>query len=42
MSEYDKKLSESVQFKQLKKFVNEKNALVVDLKKKLSQYEEGK
>lgn len=38
-SEFEKKLSESTQFKQLKKFLNEKNALVADLRKKLSVYE---
>lgn len=38
-SEFEKKLSESTQFKQLKKFLNEKNALVAELRKKLSVYE---
>lgn len=42
MNEYDKKLSESVQFKQLKKFITEKNSVVVELKKKLSEYENKK
>jgi hypothetical protein len=38
-NEFDKKLSESTQFKQLKKFLQEKNAIVIDLKKKLAKYE---
>lgn len=42
MNDYDKKLSESVQFKQLKKYLNEKNAIVIDLKNKLSNYESSK
>lgn len=41
MSEYDKKLSESTQFKQLKKFITEKNALNAELKKKLAVYEKS-
>lgn len=34
-SEYDKKLSESIQFKQLRKFLNEKNNIIAELRKKI-------
>lgn len=38
-NDFDKKLSECTQFKQLKKFLQEKNQMVIDLKKKLANYE---
>ncbi len=37
---YDKKVSESTQFKTLKKILQEKNTLIVQLKTKVAQYEE--
>lgn len=41
-TEYDKKLSESIQFKQLRKYVNDKNSLINELRKKITEYEEKK
>lgn len=39
LKEYDTKLSESIQFQQLKKLLQEKNTLIVDLKKKVAKFE---
>jgi hypothetical protein len=40
LKEFDVKLSESSQFQQLKKFLQEKNALIIELKKKIAEYED--
>ena len=40
VNDYDKKVSESVQFKQLKKLLQDKNTLIVQLKTKVAKYEE--
>ena len=37
---YDKKVSESTQFKTLKKLLQDKNTLIVQLKTKVAKYEE--
>lgn len=41
LKEYDVKLSESIQFQQLKKFLQEKNALIIELKNKVAKFEEA-
>lgn len=41
LKEYDVKLSESIQFQQLKKFLQEKNSLITQLKNKLAKFEEN-
>lgn len=38
-SEFNKKLSESTQFRELKKYLAEKNNLIIELKKKIEKYE---
>lgn len=40
VNDFDKKVSESVQFKQLKKLLQDKNTLIVQLKTKVAKYEE--
>jgi hypothetical protein len=40
LKDYDVKLSESIQFQQLKKFLQEKNFLIIELKNKLAKIEE--
>lgn len=40
LKEYDVKINESTQFQQLKKLLQDKNALIIDLKNKVANYEE--
>ena len=40
VNDYDKKVSESTQFKTLKKLLQDKNTLIVQLKTKVAKYEE--
>ena len=42
LKDFDKKVNESTQFKTLKKILQEKNTLIVQLKTKISNYEEKK
>jgi len=39
VKDYDKKLNESVQFQELKKMLQEKNKLLISLKKKIASLE---
>lgn len=41
LKEYDVKLSESTQFQQLKKFLQDKNSLIIELKTKIAKFEEN-
>jgi len=41
LKEYDVKLNESTQFQQLKKFLQEKNSLIIELKKRIANIEEN-
>ena len=41
LKDYDVKLSECIQFQQLKKFLQEKNNLIIELKNKLAKLEEA-
>lgn len=40
LNEYDVKLSQSIQFQQLKKMLQDKNSLIIELKTKIAKYEE--
>lgn len=40
LKEYDVKLSESTQFQQMKKLLQDKNSLIIDLKKTVAKYED--
>jgi hypothetical protein len=40
LKEYDVKLSESIQFQQMKKLLQDKNTLIIDLKNKIAKFEE--
>jgi hypothetical protein len=40
LKEYDVKINESIQFQQLKKLLQDKNALIIDLKNKIKNIEE--
>jgi len=42
LKEYDVKINESIQFQQLRKLLQDKNTLIIDLKNKISKYEENK
>ena len=41
LKEYDVKINESIQFQQLKKLLQDKNTLIIDLKNKIKIFEEG-
>lgn len=41
LKEYDTKLSQSTQFQQLKKLLQEKNILIIELKNKIAKFEEN-
>lgn len=41
LKEYDVKINESIQFQQLKKLLQDKNSLIIDLKNKVAKFEEG-
>ena len=42
LNEYDVKLSQSIQFQQLKKLLQDKNSLIIELKSKIANFEEEK
>jgi len=42
LKEYDVKINESIQFQQLKKLLQDKNTLIIDLKNKIAKFEESK
>jgi peptidoglycan hydrolase CwlO-like protein len=39
LKDYDVRISESIQFKQLKKLLQDKNNLIIELKNKIASYE---
>ncbi len=41
VKEYDVKINESIQFQQLKKLLQDKNSLIIDLKNKVAKFEEN-
>ncbi len=42
LKEYDIKINESIQFQQLKKLLQDKNTLIIELKNKIAKFDESK